>query len=99
MANEIDKPIESLDTEWEGYLGSRIEAYLKQFLQNLDSKKHGDWLLTSDDNGLTTLRAFADTDSKKRMRKTRQPTSRLCWQAYSSILRERQAQTTPYLRA
>jgi hypothetical protein len=65
MANEIDKPIESLDTEWEGYLGSRIEAYLKQFLQNLDSKKHGDWLLTSDDNGLTTLRAFADTDSKE----------------------------------
>lgn len=64
-AQDIDKPIPGLSEPWENYLGTRVEAFLKQYLQSLDVSKHGAWSLTADDSGLATLRAFADEATKE----------------------------------
>ena len=63
--NDIDKPIPDLNENWENYLGTRVEEFLKKFLQELDTTKHGAWSLTSDDSGLATFRAFANDASKE----------------------------------
>lgn len=63
--NDIDKPIPNLDESWENYLGTRVEEFLKKFLQELDTTKHGAWSLTTDDSGLATFRAFANDAAKE----------------------------------
>ncbi len=35
--NDIDRPIPGLDEPWENYIGSRVEEFLKNFLQGLDT--------------------------------------------------------------
>ncbi len=63
--NDIDRPIPGLDEPWENYIGSRVEEFLKKFLQEMDAMKHGAWSLTSDDSGLATFRAFANDAAKE----------------------------------
>lgn len=63
--NDIDRPIPGLEAPWENYLGNRVEEFLKKFLQELDSTKHGAWDLKSADDGLTTFRAFANDEAKE----------------------------------
>lgn len=54
MAEKIDKPIESLDTPWEGYVGKQIEAFIKKMF----GLRFGYTFTSSDDTGLTTIRFF-----------------------------------------
>lgn len=63
--NDIDKPITSIEESWENYLGTRVEEFLKKFLQELDATKHGSWSLVADDSGLATFRAFANDAAKE----------------------------------
>lgn len=63
--NDIDKPIPDINEPWENYIGDRVEEFIKKFLQELDTAKHGAWSLTSDDSGLATFRAFANDAAKE----------------------------------
>ena len=65
----IDKEITTLEESWENVKGTQVEAFLKRFLQELSKKKIGDWLLTADESGLATLRAFASTEAKEEYEK------------------------------
>lgn len=63
--NDIDQPIPDLEEKWENYLGSRVEEFLKKFLQELDTSKHGAWGFTVADDGMATFRAFANDADKE----------------------------------
>ena len=56
---KIDSPITSLDIDWEGYKGKRVQAFLKELLQNLSSQKLGWFDLAVATDGQATLRGFA----------------------------------------
>ena len=60
MANGIDKKINDLATAWQGYKGTRIEEFLKEYLSKLDGAKFGFVNIESGENSLQTIRFFRD---------------------------------------
>lgn len=60
MANGIDRKITDLATAWEGYKGTRIEEFLKEYLSKLDGAKFGFVNIESGANSLQTVRFFKD---------------------------------------
>ena len=60
MAEGIDKKITDLATAWNGYKGSRVEEFLKEYLSTLDGAKFGFVNIESGENSLQTIRFFRD---------------------------------------
>nr|DAM75102.1 MAG TPA: protein of unknown function DUF3988 [Caudoviricetes sp.] len=60
MAEGIDKKITDLATAWNGYKGSRVEEFLKEYLSKLDGAKFGFVNIESGENSLQTIRFFRD---------------------------------------
>ncbi len=67
----IRKELTSLEEPWcdnvkgESVDIQDVENFLKRFLQEQDTTKHGAWSISADESGLTTLRAFANEASKE----------------------------------
>ena len=60
MANGIDKKINDLATAWQGYKGTRVEEFLKEYLSKLEGAKFGFVNIESGENSLQTIRFFRD---------------------------------------
>ena len=93
--NDIDKPIPDINEPWENYIGDRVEEFIKKFLQELDTAKHGAWSLTSDDSGLATFRAFANDAAKEAYEKDPATNSSLVLPRPASTPAAPPASTTP----
>lgn len=62
MTKAIDNKIDSIDTSWEGYAGSRVEEFIKSRFKELSLNKYGYLNVESGEGGLQTLRFFASED-------------------------------------
>lgn len=60
MANGIDKKIGDLATAWQGYKGTRVEEFLKEYLSKLEGAKFGFVNIESGESSLQTIRFFRD---------------------------------------
>lgn len=63
MAKVIDNKLDSIDTSWEGYAGSRVEEFIKDKFRSLDTSKYGYLSVESGDAGLQIMRFFRDSHS------------------------------------
>lgn len=59
---KIDKEIEDLSVDWEGYKGKRIQEFLKKLLQELSTAKLGWFDLAVAADGMATFRGFASEE-------------------------------------
>ena len=66
MADKITTPIPDIGTSWENYGGEQVEAFLKEQLTALTSRKIGDWHLVNGADGMATLYGFASIDEKEK---------------------------------